>query len=317
MSNPINKTKIIFLGTPDFAAPSLKALINDQRFEVIAVVTQPDKKIGRKQIVTPPPIKVIAGSFKIPVLQPDKFKEVEVEIKELQPDVAVVVAYGQIIPKSLLNLPKYGYINVHGSLLPKYRGAACVQAPILNGDQDSGVTIMQIDAGLDTGSILSQNKIQVSPEETTASLHDKLSELGANVLPDILFDYILGKINPIAQNNSLASYVPQLTKEDGRIDWNKSAIEIERMVRALNPWPGVFSQLKINNYELRIKILEVKNKTLNINKVKPGNFFIHENELAVQCGQDSLIIEIIQPEGKKSMTGKDFIQGYKSIIHNS
>lgn len=316
MSNLINKTKIIFLGTPDFAVPSLKALINDQRFEVIAIVTQTDKKIGRKQIITPPSVKVVAESFKIPVIQPNKFKEIENEITELKPDLVVVVAYGQIIPKSLLGIPKYGYINVHSSLLPKYRGAACVQASILNGDQENGVTIMKIDAGLDTGPILSQTKIQVSPEETNASLYDKLFKLGANVLPDILFDYIQGKINPIPQDNSLASYVPQLTKEDGRIDWKKSAIEIERMVRALNPWPGTFIQLTINNYELRIKILKVNNKILHIKNFKPGDFFIYKNELAVQCREDALIIKTIQPEGKKPMSGKEFIQGYKNLIEN-
>lgn len=305
------------MGTPDFAVPSLKSLLKDNRFEIVAVVTQPDKKIGRKQILTSPPVKILAEENNISVLQPSKLNKINDDIADLNPGVVVVVAYGQIIPASMLETPKYGYINVHGSLLPSYRGASCVQAPILNGDKESGVTIIQIDEGLDTGAILSQNKLQIHPEETCSKLHDKLSNLGAESLPDVLFNYIQGDIKPTPQDNSKASYVPQLKKENGRIDWNKSATKIERMVRALNPWPGVYAEFSINNQELRIKLIEVENSILEINDHKPGTFFINNNKLAIQCGKDSIIIEKIQPEGKKAMIGKDFIQGYKSIIDNS
>ncbi len=303
------KIKIIFAGTPDFGLPSLKALIKSEDCEVVLVITQEDKKIGRKQILTSPPIKIEAQKHNIPVLQPKKIIEAKKQISELNPDLMVVIAYGQIIPKEILNIPTYGSINIHGSLLPKYRGSSCVQAPILNGDKETGVTIMKMDSGLDTGPILKQNKIKLAPGETTESLYKKLSKLGADFLLPTLKEYIAGNIKPKAQNNSKASYVSKLTKKDGRIDWNKTAEELERFIRAMYSWPGAFTEI---NGKL-LKIIEA-GEILNINNYKPGNFFLIKNKLAVQCGQNALAIKKIQPSGKKIMTAKEFIQGNKKLI---
>ncbi len=303
------KIKIIFAGTPDFGLPSLKALIKSEDCEVVLVITQEDKKIGRKQILTSPPIKIEAQKHNIPVLQPKKIIEAKKQISELNPDLMVVIAYGQIIPKEILNIPTYGSINIHGSLLPKYRGSSCVQAPILNGDKETGVTIMKMDSGLDTGPILKQNKIKLAPGETTESLYKKLSKLGADFLLPTLKEYIAGNIKPKAQNNSKASYISKLTKKDGRIDWNKTAEELERFIRAMYSWPGAFTEI---NGKL-LKIIEA-GEILNINNYKPGNFFLIKNKLAVQCGQNALAIKKIQPSGKKIMTAKEFIQGNKKLI---
>lgn len=312
MSNKKN-IKTVFIGTPDFGLEALKRLIQDDSFDVELVITQPDKKVGRKQILTPPPIKVEALKNNIKVLQPNRISEIESEIKKINPDIAVVIAYGQIIPESILDIPKHGFVNVHGSLLPKYRGAACVQAPILNGDEETGVTIMKMNAGLDTGPILAQTKIQLASEETTGLLFEKLSQLGADFLLPTLKDYITGKIKEVPQIEEDASYVGQLKKQDGEINWNKPAIEIERFVRAMNPWPSAFAQVKSEKLKVKsIKIIEVE--IIEINKYKVGEFFIHDKKLAVQAGKDALIIKKIQPEGKKPMSGEDFIKGYGSQL---
>lgn len=312
----IEPIRTIFMGTPDFAVPSLSALINDNDFEVVAVVTQPDKKIGRKQILTPTPVKNQAEKKNIPVLQPTNVSEIKKQLQQHQPDVIVVVAYAQKIPQEILDIPKYGVFNVHGSLLPKYRGAACLQAPILNGDKKTGVTIMKMDSGLDTGDILAQKEIKLTSQDALPTVHDKLAEIGANTLPSSLKSYIQGRIKRKPQDNSQASYVQTLKKEDGKIDWKKSAGEIERMVRALNPWPGTHSYANYpGNKKMIIKILEVAPKILEINEYPSGTLFIDRQEnLGVQCGENSLKIEKIQPEGKKSMSGKDFVRGYKDLL---
>lgn len=309
-----NTTKIIFIGTPGFGIPSFKKLAEDDFFEIKLVVTQPDKKIGRKQILTPPPIKTEAQNKNIPVLQPEKISEIKKEIIQINPDVAIVIAYGQIIPEDILNIPKYGFVNLHASLLPKYRGAACVQAPILNNDKETGLTAMKMDKNLDTGPILSQTTIQLVPNETAGTLYEKLSRLGADFLLETLKKYITGKIKPSPQDNKKACYVKELKKEDGKINWEKTAEEIERFARAMTPWPGAFSQLRNADHQLRIKILEFENNILKINKYKPGEFFAFDKKLVVQCGQNALIIKSIQPEGKKIISGEDFIKGYKNFI---
>jgi methionyl-tRNA formyltransferase len=310
----ISKIKTMFIGTPDFAVPALKKISADSDFEIMAVITQPDKKVGRKQILTPPAVKAEAEKLRLKILQPEKIKNITEEIKTLKPDLIVLIAYRQIIPADILAIPQYGCINIHGSLLPKYRGASCVQAAISNGDEESGITIMKMDSGLDTGPIIKQTKIKLSAEETADSLYEKLANLGAEILPEVLKSYISGNLKPVAQDNKNASYTKELKKEDGKIDWQKNAEEIEKFIRAMDPWPGAFCQLRINNYELRIKILKIEKEILNINKYKPGKFFIHENKLAVQCGKDALIIDTIQPEGKKPMTGKEFLHGNKVIL---
>ena len=301
------KIRLIFMGTPEFSLPGLNCIINEPRFDVVGVFTQPDKPIGREQILTIPPVKRLAQEHGLNIFQPENIKTETENIKNLQPDLIVVIAYGKIIPPSILDIPTYGCINVHASLLPKYRGAACLNAPLLNGDQETGVTIMKMEAGLDTGPILRQAKIKLNGDETLEIVHDKLSALGAELLIPTLEDFIAGKIIPQVQDDSQASYIKTLKKEDGKIDWNKPALEIERMVRAYNPWPGTHA-LKTDKI---IKIIKVANKTLEINDHKIGELFLVDGRLAVQCGQDSLVILELQPAGKKIMTSEDFLRGNK------
>jgi len=311
------KIRTIFLGTPDFAAKSLEALISSENFEVVAIITQPDKKIGRHQELLPPPIKKIALRHKILVYQPEKIRTEVEKIKELNPDLIVVTAYGQIIPPAILAIPKFGCINVHGSLLPQYRGAACLQAPILNGNRYSGVTIMKMDAGLDTGPILKKAKIKLDKDETVETLHDKLSELGGKTLIPTLLKYCAGKIKPKAQNNRRASYVKMLKKDDGHIDWNMPAHKIEKMVRALNPWPGTYSHLtcsalKINS--VLFKILSARPKIVKVKQHIPGEIFNHIGALAVKCGDGkALIVSKLQLEGRKAMEVDEFLRGNQGI----
>ena len=317
MKTEQKKIRVIFLGTPEFSLQAFQALIDNPDFEIILAITQPDKKIGRHQTLTEPPVKILAKQNDIPVYQPEKIRTEVEKIKELAPDLIVVAAYGQIIPQNILDIPKYGCVNIHGSLLPKYRGAACLQAPILHGDRISGVTIMKMEAGLDTGPILAQKKIKLTPLETVTSLHDSLAELGAKLLIPTLKKYIAGKIKPRPQNNRRASYVKIISKEDGLIDWRKSASEIERMVRALNPWPGTYSKLNDGCLQIKnvsFKILAVRPHPLKINGYHIGELFVKDSALAVQCGRNALVIIKLQMEGKKVMEVDDFLRGNNIII---
>lgn len=315
------KMRIIFMGTPEFAAPGLRALLAAPDFEIVAVFTQPDKAVGRRQIITPPPIKTLALKQGLKVFQPERIKNEIETIKNLQPDLIVVIAYGQIIPPMILDLPVHGCLNVHASLLPKYRGAAVLNAPILNGDAATGVTIMKMEAGLDTGPILRQAKIQLNGRETLEEVHDRLAQLGAELLAPTIIDFTAGKIKPQAQDEALATYVKILKKEDGKIDWTKSAETIERMVRAYNPWPGTYALL--NNGSVAhaglktsklLKILEVEHEIFKTNAHKIGELFLHEQKLAVQCGQDALIILKLQIEGKKILNAKEFLAGQVNLV---
>lgn len=298
------------MGTPDFSVPSLLSLISQTN--VVAVVTQPDKKVGRKQEVTQSPVKKVALGNKIQVLQPEKVKgnqEFIKQIKDLQPDLIVAVAYGYILPKEIIDIPKFGIINVHASLLPKYRGASPIQTAILNGDKETGVTIMVIDDKMDTGPMLAQQTIAITAVDNFESLHDKLSQLGAKLLSDTLPKYISGEVKPVAQNESDATYCQILTKEDGKIDWNKSAEEIERQVRAFTPWPSAWTIWNGKN----IKVIKSKVYTVN-QDYKVGEVFRVNEGLGVNCSQDALEILELQMEGKKPMSSKDFLNGYASMI---
>ena len=307
--------RTLFMGTPEFALPGLETLLNNTAFEIIGVYTRADKPIGRKQVMTPPPVKVLAQKYQVPIFQPEKIKPEAEAISALNPDLIVVIAYGKIIPQTILDIPKYGCINVHASLLPKYRGAACLNAPILNGDAETGVTIMQMDAGLDTGPILKQASISLQGTETLSEVHDRLSQLGVKALPETLQDWVAGKIKPQTQDKSQTSYVKMLTKEDGRLDWNKSAAELERMWRAFHPWPGVhaFDEKGGIIKFLKVKLLPETDAERG-EKEKNGQILMKNGELVVKCGQDYLVILKLQTEGGRPLAAKEFLAGHQNFI---
>ena len=302
--------KVIFMGTPEFAVPGLKAIFNDPRFEIVCVVTQEDKPAGRKQELSAPAVKVAATELGLPVLQPRRLKNIAENLKLLTPDFIVVIAYGQILPESVLNIPSVACVNVHASLLPKYRGAACLQAPILNGDSETGVTIMLMDKGLDTGDILKQSKINLTGAETLETVHDSLSLLGASLLGDTLVGFAEGKIISQKQDEALTSYVKVIDKKDGQINWTDAAEVIERKVRAFNPWPGSFSFLEGK----MIKIIKAELAQTENNDLEIGQIFSENKQLMVKCGQNALLILELQLEGKKSTDSKSFLAGHQDII---
>ena len=301
--------KIIFMGTPDFAVPGFKALYNDGRFEIAAVVTQEDKPVGRKQELLPTPVKKVALELGLSILQPKRLKNIADELKKLEPDFIVVIAYGQILNEEVLSIPKIACVNVHASLLPKYRGAACLQAPILNGDKETGVTVMLMDKGLDTGDILHQEKIELDGTETLEIVHDKLAGIGASILGNTLIDLAEKKITPQKQDETLTSYVKVIDKKDGQINWNDTAENSERKIRAFNPWPGSFSYLDGK----MIKIIKAETRKID-NNLPAGQIFSENKELLVKCGQNALLILELQLEGKKATDAKSFLAGHSQII---
>ncbi|MGB3212732.1 MAG: methionyl-tRNA formyltransferase [Desulforhopalus sp.] len=299
--------RVVFMGTPDFAAATLKALI-DGPDEVVAVVTQPDRAKGRGKKLTPPPTKVLAESFGIPVLQPTKIKTEEFRngLLTYRPDLIVVVAYGRILPQSLLELAPMGCINVHGSLLPRYRGAAPIQWSVINGEEETGITVIQMDEGMDTGDILLKAAIRTEPNETAGSLFDKLAVLGSTTLLKVIRGLQEGTITPVSQNHDQATIAPMLKKDDGLIDWQKDAGEIECLIRGLDPWPSAFCFL--NSKRLRLFSPEVLHKESD---ARPGTVLQADKRgILIACGNNTLLIKEIQPEGKKRMTVDSFICGY-------
>jgi methionyl-tRNA formyltransferase len=299
--------RIIFFGTPNFAIPTLRHLLQGPD-EVIAVVTQPDREKGRGRKVIPSPVKELCLQHGLTLLQPEKVREeaFQEKMKSLQPELFVVVAYGQILPKSLLKIPKHGAVNVHASLLPKYRGAAPIPWAILKGERLTGVTTMMMDEGMDTGDILLQTEIPISEEETGETLHDRLTLLGAQLLLETVKGIKAGNIHPIPQDHSKATYAPPLKKEDGRIDWSKEAKEIDRQVRAFNPWPGAFTEwsgqlLKIYRGEVRGKKSIGKAGVVAL----VGLDFIE-----VETGKDFFLIKEVQLEGKRRMNMREFLAGH-------
>ncbi len=297
--------RIIFMGTPDFACPILAKLI-ERGDNILAVVTQPDRPKGRGQKLLPPPVKVIAEEQGIPVLQPPKVRAPEFieQIRGLNPDLMVVVAFGQILPQGLLNIPKHGCINIHASLLPRYRGAAPINWCLVNGESETGITTMQMDAGLDTGDMLIKRVIAIGPEEDAQSLHDRLSILGAETLDETLERLVNGTLKPEKQDDTLSCYAPILKKEDGLIDWNKNPVQIKNLVRGLTPWPGAYTT--------------ISDKTLKLYKVSvadgsatPGEIIsVGKSGITVACGSGSIRIEELQLEGRKRLTAADFLAGY-------
>ena len=301
--------RIIFMGTPDFAVPCLQSVL-DAGHEVSAVFTQPDKPRGRKQILTPPEVKVLALEKGLTVYQPKTLKDGEAlsVISAFSPDVIVVAAYGKILPKEILDLPRYGCINVHGSLLPKYRGAAPIQWSVINGDKETGVTIMQMAEGLDTGDMLYQKAIPIGIDDTAESMFDKLAALGAEMLVEALELLPQGKLTPVKQDDSLSSYAPMLDKDISDIDWSKSAAQVHDLVRGLYSWP--VAQTTLNGKKLKIYSTSLCDKNGEAGRV------ISLDPLTVACGTGSVIINELQLEGKKRMDASAFLIGHRLNLEN-
>ena len=324
MSNIINQPityvkdkelKIAFLGTPEFAVPILEKLIQS-RYKPIAVFCAPDKPVGRKQILTPPPIKVIAQKNNIPIYQPENVTDFKLQITSLNPDLIICAAYSLILPKEVLAVPKFGYLNIHPSLLPKYRGPSPIQYAILSGDKETGVTIIKMNEKIDAGPILKNQRLNIKNQRyTTPKLSEKLSEMGANLLLEILPDWITGKIKPEPQDESKATYTKIIKKEDGLINWQRSAQEIERQFRAFTPWPGAYTRIMNNKSRImNLKITEAAVSKDDKNK-KPGEIFLTDDEkLAIRAGDGCLLLEKLQIEGGKPMTAQDFLRGHREII---
>jgi len=299
--------KIVFMGTPSFAVPSLKVLI-ENNYDVIAVVTQKDKPKGRKQLITPPEVKVEALKYGIPVFQPEKVRQEDFirELEELRPDLIVVVAFGQILPVRVLKIPSIGCINVHASLLPKYRGAAPIQWAIINGEEETGVTTMWMDEGMDTGDIFMQERIKIKEYWTSEDLALELSKIGAELLLKSIKEIEKGNILKIPQNNAEATYAPILKKEHGLISWGKSAKEIYNLIRGTYPWPGAYTYLK--GQEVKIW----KARYMEDLSGGPGKIIkIVKNEgILVGTGNGALLITEIQTSGGKRMKAFDYVLGH-------
>ena len=303
--------RIVFMGSPDFALPSLSSLASAQNYQVVGVVTQPDRASGRGRELKPPPLKSLALQLNIPIIQPEKLRTPAAmeQLHAWAPDLIVVAAFGQILKKDVLELPRYGCINVHASLLPRWRGAAPINAAILAGDEETGVTIMQMDVGLDTGPMLAKKSMRINPDDTAGSVSQALSTLGADLLIETLPEYLGGNLNPVPQPEDGSTYAPMLTKGDGLLDFINPAVELERRVRAMNPWPGAWFECNGNP----LKVLRAS--TVSGEKgLESGSRFTVEGRPAVQSSEGVLVLDEVQPAGKKPMLGKSFLAGARDWV---
>jgi len=300
------KNNIVFMGSPYFAATVLKAV--SEVYQINGIVTQPDKPAGRGKILTPPPVKELARDLQIPMIQPRKLKDEGVfeQLSAWKPDLIIVAAFGQILRSNILNLPPLGCINVHASYLPRWRGAAPIQAAILAGDETTGVSIMRMDEGIDTGDILNQKVVKIIPSDTTESLSVRLANEGAKLLLQTLPDYIIGNTVPQKQDDTQATYAGMIRKEDGVIDLALSALEIERKVRAYNPWP--IARLHHRDQEIQVYRARVEESVYAL----PGREDIIRKYPAIGTGRGWLILEEVQLPGKKRISGKDYLNGQKN-----
>ena len=293
------------MGSPDFALPTLRALAG--QYELVGVVTQPDRASGRGRELKPPPVKLLAQELNIPIIQPEKLKQPEAmeQLHAWKPDLIVVAAFGQILRREVLDLPRFGCINVHASLLPRWRGAAPINAAILHGDEETGITIMKMDVGLDTGPILSQRSIRLTRDDTAGSVTESLSHLGADLLIGTLSGYLSGKIQPVPQPEDGSTYAPMLRKEEGKLDFTRPAEELERRVRAFNPWPGAFMDFDGT-------LLKVHRAHVESGEAEAGQRLVYRDQPAVGAGGGLLILDEVQPAGKKPMNGKSFLSGARN-----
>jgi methionyl-tRNA formyltransferase len=309
------------MGTPELAGESLRALIGTPDFQIVAVVTQPDHPKGRGLKLQPTPVKAIALEKNIPVLQPARARDEQFiqQLRELQPDLIAVAAYGQILPKSILDLPRFGCLNVHTSLLPRYRGAAPIQSAILNGDSETGVTIMKMDVGMDTGAIVSRETTPIRPEDNAQTLHDRLAQLGAELLVKTIPAYVSGKIKPQPQPIEGVSHAPKIKKQDGRIVWTQPAHVVWNRVRGLVPWPGAFTFLptrksaeeKVVGTTGAPNLLKIWEAEVIEGSGSPGEILHVDNQgIVIGCGAGALRVLMLQREGGRRMNAREFLAGY-------
>ncbi|MEE1028512.1 MAG: methionyl-tRNA formyltransferase [Agathobacter sp.] len=300
--------RVIFMGTPDFAVGTLEEIIRAGH-KVVLVVTQPDKPKGRGKAMQYTPVKECALAHGIEVFQPVKVKEPEnIEVlRKYEPDIIIVAAFGQIVPKSILDMPKYGCVNVHASLLPKYRGAAPIQWAVINGDEVTGVTIMRMNEGIDTGDMIAKKTVRLAEDETGGSLFDKLAQVGAQLCVETMEMIEAGKVEYIPQNNEEATHTSMIRKELGLIDWNRPAVEIERLIRGLNPWPSAYTQLSGKTFKIwKARVVSDENT------YEPGCICrIDKEGMYVQTGEGILLLTEVQMEGKKRMEASAFLRGYQ------
>jgi methionyl-tRNA formyltransferase len=298
--------RVIFMGTPEFALPTLEGLI-DSGVKIVGVFTQPDRPKGRGRKLEPSPVKRLAEEHGLPVFQPERLRDKDAikQVRSLKPDLVVVVAYGQILPQEVLDIPKYGCVNVHASLLPRHRGAAPINKAIIDGDPMTGVTTMQMDAGLDTGDMLVKKSISIFPNENAGELHDRLAQLGREAMEETLARLCAGTLSPQKQDDSRSSYAPMLKKEDGLIDWKRPAAAIHNQVRGLYPWPGAFTHLDG-------EVLKIADTRIADTSGNPGEILVLENSgVVVACGEGALQIRRLQLPGKKMLPAADFLRGVK------
>ncbi|MFB2707026.1 methionyl-tRNA formyltransferase [Marinobacter shengliensis] len=303
--------RIVFAGTPDFAATALKALL-EAGYNLVGVYSQPDRPAGRGRKLMPSPVKQVALDAGIPVFQPVSLKpeDAQQELAELKPDVMIVAAYGLILPKAVLDIPTHGCLNIHASLLPRWRGAAPIQRAIAAGDAETGITIMQMDEGLDTGDMLLKVTTPIHADDTGGSLHDRLADMGGKAIVEALVQLANSELAPEPQNDADANYAHKLSKEEGHIDWYRSAIEIERLIRAFNPWPGTFTDLG----EQRIRLHQATALEQSCDK-EPGTVISREREgVDVACGTGTLKITSVQLPGSKAQSISDLINGGKQVL---
>ena len=305
--------KLVFAGTPDFAIPSLRAL-HASDHEVALVVSQPDRRRGRGQKRQPPPVKETALELDLPVAQPERAREegFKGQLRETAPDVGILVAYGELLDEELLGIPDHGFLNLHASLLPAYRGAAPIHWPIIHGDEKTGVSVVRMVQELDAGPILSQREVEIGPDETVGNVHDRLAEVGAQALVDVLDRLDRGEDVPERpQDESQATYAPKLSKDDGRIDWSESARDIKNRVRGLNPWPTAYCRFVSEGDEQRVILLRVEAEEAVDAESEPGTVLhvTDEGEIVVQAGQGAVRLVKVKPAGARAMKAEDFVHG--------